>query len=273
MNVKEFGKGAIIQPTAFRDFRLEIASAILLPSQFSLKNKVGIIKNQNGSSSCVAQAFSAYAELLNNVETNQSVQLSARDIYSDIYLPQGGAYLKDAAVKITQTGVIPEKEASSYLSDGTPPTESYMRNRSDITGQAQDDGMTYIAKSYVTWNNTNIDLYKQAIVQGNGAVVACAGTNYCWQNAEIQIPQITDWSHAVLLVGYDDSKKQFTFLNSWGGSWGDGGFGYLPYEYVTKGLVSNPMTLIDYPNTQYMLWISLIQNLKDKIAKLLNKKI
>jgi GNAT superfamily N-acetyltransferase len=36
-------------------------------------------------------------------------------------------------------------------------------------------------------------------------------------------------AHSVLLVGYDDSKGHFKFMNSWGADWGDKGFGYLPY--------------------------------------------
>jgi GNAT superfamily N-acetyltransferase len=36
-------------------------------------------------------------------------------------------------------------------------------------------------------------------------------------------------AHSVLLVGYDDSKGHFKFMNSWGAEWGDSGFGYLPY--------------------------------------------
>jgi len=37
-------------------------------------------------------------------------------------------------------------------------------------------------------------------------------------------------AHSVLLVGYDDTKNQFKFMNSWGADWGDDGFGYLPYN-------------------------------------------
>jgi len=37
-------------------------------------------------------------------------------------------------------------------------------------------------------------------------------------------------AHSVLLVGYDDTKNQFKFMNSWGADWGDSGFGYLPYN-------------------------------------------
>ena len=38
--------------------------------------------------------------------------------------------------------------------------------------------------------------------------------------------------HAISIVGYDDSKKQFKFLNSWGAAWGEKGFGYVSYDYM-----------------------------------------
>jgi len=54
--------------------------------------------------------------------------------------------------------------------------------------------------------------------------------------------------HAVVIAGYDDNKVitnslngistkgAFIIRNSWGASWGTGGYGYLPYDYVLKGL-------------------------------------
>jgi C1A family cysteine protease len=38
--------------------------------------------------------------------------------------------------------------------------------------------------------------------------------------------------HAVTLFGYNDIKKQFIVMNSWGASWGDKGYFYLPYDYL-----------------------------------------
>ena len=40
--------------------------------------------------------------------------------------------------------------------------------------------------------------------------------------------------HCVLLVGFDDDKKQFIVQNSWGEEWGDNGYCYFPYEYLTN---------------------------------------
>jgi C1A family cysteine protease len=39
--------------------------------------------------------------------------------------------------------------------------------------------------------------------------------------------------HAVLCVGYDDKTQSFTVRNSWGPSWGQGGYFTMPYAYLT----------------------------------------
>ncbi|UOA09549.1 C1 family peptidase [Methylobacter sp. S3L5C] len=62
--------------------------------------------------------------------------------------------------------------------------------------------------------------------------------------------------HAIMAVGYDDALTiknanssttttgALLIRNSWGTSWGDGGYGWLPYEYVLKGLAVDWWTLI-----------------------------
>jgi C1A family cysteine protease len=39
--------------------------------------------------------------------------------------------------------------------------------------------------------------------------------------------------HAVLAVGYDDKQQRFLVRNSWGKSWGIGGYFTMPYAYMT----------------------------------------
>eukprot|EP00913_Durusdinium_trenchii_P003198 g2958.t1 len=38
--------------------------------------------------------------------------------------------------------------------------------------------------------------------------------------------------HAMLIVGYNDRQEVFIVRNSWGTSWGDKGYGYVPYNYI-----------------------------------------
>ena len=39
--------------------------------------------------------------------------------------------------------------------------------------------------------------------------------------------------HGVLAVGYDDTTRRITVLNSWGDSFGDKGYFYMPYDFIT----------------------------------------
>ena len=46
--------------------------------------------------------------------------------------------------------------------------------------------------------------------------------------------------HAVMAIGYDDNLEggRFIIRNSWGTNWGDKGYFYMPYEYLTNNNLS-----------------------------------
>lgn len=76
----------------------------------------------------------------------------------------------------------------------------------------------------------------------------------------IPYPVATDkvaGGHAIMAVGYNDSVKiknaapkatattgALLIRNSWGSGWGDGGYGWLPYDYVLHGLATDWWALI-----------------------------
>jgi C1A family cysteine protease len=45
--------------------------------------------------------------------------------------------------------------------------------------------------------------------------------------------------HAVVAVGYDDSKQWFVVRNSWGTNWGLSGYFTMPYAYLLDGNLSD----------------------------------
>jgi C1A family cysteine protease len=81
-------------------------------------------------------------------------------------------------------------------------------------------------------------------------------------NGEIPYPIPGDKAvggHAIVAVGYDNSKVIWNrhpfrpdkktkgallIRNSWGTGWGDQGYGWLPYDYVLKGLATDWWSLI-----------------------------
>src|SRR6185436_3843345 len=42
--------------------------------------------------------------------------------------------------------------------------------------------------------------------------------------------QPTVGGHAITLVGYDDARKVFKFINQWTANWGDKGYGRMTYD-------------------------------------------
>lgn len=44
-------------------------------------------------------------------------------------------------------------------------------------------------------------------------------------------------NHAMVIMGYDDSKRAFKLQNSWGTNWGDDGYGWISYDHVSSGAV------------------------------------
>jgi len=64
--------------------------------------------------------------------------------------------------------------------------------------------------------------------------------------------------HAVLAVGYDNGRKigsskgALLIRNSWSAGWGDGGYGWLPYDYLLKGLANDFWALVqaDFVDTE-----------------------
>jgi C1A family cysteine protease len=50
--------------------------------------------------------------------------------------------------------------------------------------------------------------------------------------------------HAIAFCGYDTAKGVLCFRNSWGDSWGDKGYGYIPFAYLMdKGLSADFWTI------------------------------
>ena len=266
--LEKLGKGCIPDIPDDRDIIYEEACGAGEPvnwnKSFDIEYKTPHllkVESQNGSSSCVSQAFAYYAEILEMLENNRYTDLSARDIYSRIYLPNGGAYLRDGAKTLVNHGICEEKLAPSYECFETkdingsrlicsPPSEKFMRI---IPENGKDNAGIYASKSYARiQGNNDIDKMAEIIRDNHGCVSGVRGSNQGWTTSHPRPPKNgeKEWSHALFFTSYKQvaGKKYIGFINSWGKNWGNAGRGWLGEEYFGKHWLFSAWTLVDKKN-------------------------
>lgn len=143
-----------------------------------------------------------------------------------------GGMIRDGIKALAALGAPPEHEWPYVVANFTQ----------DVTSQFSADALKHKVLSYVsipqslTSLKTALYVEKHPISFGfqvfesfESAAVAASGI------VPMPKPHENDLGgHAVLMVGYDDSKQAFLVMNSWGEDWGLEGFFWLPYAYVTN---------------------------------------
>lgn len=261
---KEFGTGAIPDPQDKRDFVYDdialAAPQIDWEKGFDIEKEVGIevpFKNQDGSSSCVGQAWAYYVGVLNAIEIGKYDEVSAKAFYSQFFLPGGGAYLREGGKLAVGWGAVLESLVSSY-DNGNPPGEAFITDRSWKNPEIDKKAQVLQAKEYRTIQaSTNMDIFAAAIRDNHGVVGGVYGSNNgTWGSYDPKPPAPGEqkWGHALFFgkFGIDNKGKFIATPNSWGGrrkttNYPDG-WQKLREDYFSSGNMFNPWTLTDKPN-------------------------
>jgi len=263
---KNYHTGAIIDNKDDRDYSYDSlalgASPIDWNKGYDVEKELNITlpkKNQGKPESCVGQAVSYYVGVLNAVETGKYDEASAKSIYSQIFLPNGGAYIRKGIKLIVDYGCQFESNLSSYI-DGKLPTEKFIRDLGWKNPINDKLAKTLQAKSYATIQaKSNMDLYAMAIRDNHGVVGGVYGDNRSgWSTNEPKHPKKLDWGHCLYFgkFGTDELGKYIATPNSWGNRKTDklhpDGWQKLREDYFQSAYQFNPWTLIDKPNTKSM---------------------
>jgi C1A family cysteine protease len=78
--------------------------------------------------------------------------------------------------------------------------------------------------------------------------------------------------HACICLGYDDSKGVWIMQNSWGTGWGDRGYFYMPYAYLTTPALAGDMWRILKVTTKAASNVAPNVSLRLKYQKMYNYK-
>lgn len=258
------GQGGAFHRDDPRDYRFDILAGIVgIDAKFDwergwdLEKELNIKlrhESQGSNLSCTGQALSTYGEILEFIETGTLKQFSPRRIYSNIYLPQGGAFLRDALKFVTKQSFLLEKDLPSY-ENNKPLSEQLMRNKGNLSETILKDALKWQAKEYYQING-NIDDIAIALKAGFGLFMAATGSNKGWKNGDVRPPKISErmWGHAIFgkAAKIRNGKKAIKFQNSWSKNWGINGDGWISEDYFKSKYAWQPYVLIDKNNLNFM---------------------
>ncbi len=225
-----------------RDFlySLKVTAPKKLPPQVDLRSKCSPVFDQGQIGSCTANALAGAFEFLekegiDRLTPSRFSHASRLFIYYNERSLEGtvdqdaGAQLRDGIKSLAKMGVCKEAtwKYEQTLVFKKPSDQAYTEAQSHTISQ-------YLKIS-------NLDELKDSLA--NGFPVAFGFTVYeSFESPEVAqtgimpIPSPQERAlggHAVLAVGYDDTKKALWVRNSWGPEWGQGGYFLMPYAIIT----------------------------------------
>jgi C1A family cysteine protease len=236
----------------------------IIKDKVDLRDKFSPVENQGTIGSCTANAAAALVEYFQMASYGKFLDVSRLFLYYGArylggYFPgDNGAEIRNVIGALAVFGGPPEMfwPYDEAQVDEVPPNPCFAF------------GQSFQAMQYYRLDpagiKTNKLLYDIRLHLSNQIPVIFGFTCYSSMDqpvkeGEIPYPAANErvvGGHAVVIAGYDNNKviinpfnKSKTsgallIRNSWGTDWGVRGYGWLPYEYVLKGLAADFWVLL-----------------------------
>jgi len=240
----KYGYGWVPDLPDHRDhvFATPLAQATALPPKVDLRKGCPGVYDQGQLGSCTANAIGAAFEFDLRKQKLPDFMPSRLFIYYNERVMEhsvasdAGAMIRDGIKSLSKQGVCPEPEWPYDIAQFAvkPPQSAYA------------SALKHKAVSY------------QAVARNLAQMKGCLASGYPFvlgftvydgfespqvaKTGLLNMPASSEsvlGGHAVLAVGYDDSKERFLVRNSWGKSWGLKGYFTMPYAYLTERNLSS----------------------------------
>ncbi len=208
-----------------------------LPPAVDLRPFMTKVEDQGQTNSCTANAVVGAYEYLFKRFKKQNYDISRMFVYYNARVKGGGDIADEGSVIqyamecLKKAGACSEAtwKFKKEIVNKKPHKESYSEGKKFLV-----DEIMSVPVKLKAWKKTLADGYP--IVFGttlyksfdkaaeNGGVVPMPSPKEAGRKSH--------GGHAMLCVGYSDEDKMFIIRNSWGESWGEEGYCYIPYNYL-----------------------------------------
>jgi C1A family cysteine protease len=211
------------------------ATATTLPNKVDLRQGMPPVWDQKSLGSCVAHAAcAAHAYAQQSSGSLKPIDPSRLMLYYNARAVDGtlasdaGTYVRTAIKTLAANGVAPEADWPYRVGKCfvKPPAKAVA------------NGLQHQALAYKRVDNTKLDDLKSALASGLPVIFGSViYENFYTLSKRFEVPTPAGkpiGGHAMLLVGFDEERKCFLVRNSWNTSWGDLGYHWMPYQYITS---------------------------------------
>lgn len=232
-----------------------LKTGIKIPASVDLRAWCSPIEDQGSIGSCTAHAGAGIVEYYEKRAFGKYIDASRLFLYKVTrnllhWTGDTGAFLRTTMGAMSLFGVPPEEYWPYKIADfdKEPPAFCY------AFAQSYQALLYYRHDPPGTPKDVILSRLKAYLAAGHPAMFGFTVYSSLYQADKGKIPypckgEKIEGGHAIVAVGYDDKMKiknsgkcavettgALLIRNSWGAGWGDNGYGWLPYEYILKGL-------------------------------------
>lgn len=208
-----------------------------IPTLVDLRANCPPVYDQGQLGSCTANAIAAAYEFDQMKQKDQAFTPSRLFIYYNERALEhtvpydSGASIRDSAITIQTSGVCPETMWPYIISEFTQKPLPNCYSTAALHKSLQHRSVTQDLTDIKACLASGFPFVFGFTVYSSFESPQVAATG------KMPMPQPHEQmlgGHAVMAVGYNDATQQVIVRNSWGASWGDKGYFYMPYAYITN---------------------------------------